>query len=81
MCTVLQPPGGYPIAVNKYIISYHTKSHHKILGQTRVSSVVVRRNESVPSQTVAFPPSYRHTDTVCAAYTELKNYKKMYLLT
>jgi hypothetical protein len=21
MCTVLQPPGGYPIAVNKYIIS------------------------------------------------------------
>ena len=23
MCTVLLPPGGYPIAVNKYIISYH----------------------------------------------------------
>jgi magnesium-transporting ATPase (P-type) len=22
MCTVLLPPGGYPIAVNKYIISY-----------------------------------------------------------
>ena len=22
MCTVLQPPSGYPIAVNKYIISY-----------------------------------------------------------
>ena len=24
MCTVLLPPGGYPIAVNKYIISYHS---------------------------------------------------------
>jgi hypothetical protein len=23
MCTVLQPPGGYLIAINKYIISYH----------------------------------------------------------
>jgi len=23
MCTALLPPGGYPIAVNKYIISYH----------------------------------------------------------
>jgi len=23
MCTVLLPPGGYPIAVNKYKISYH----------------------------------------------------------
>jgi hypothetical protein len=23
MCTELLPPGGYPIAVNKYIISYH----------------------------------------------------------
>jgi len=26
MCTELLPPGGYPIAVNKYIISYHTYS-------------------------------------------------------
>jgi hypothetical protein len=25
MCTVLQPPGGYAIAVNKYNISYHIK--------------------------------------------------------
>jgi len=25
MCTVLLPPGGYPIVVNKYI-SYHIKS-------------------------------------------------------
>jgi len=23
MCSVLLPPGGYPIAVNKYTISYH----------------------------------------------------------
>ena len=26
MCTVLLPPGGYPIAVNRYIISYHPKA-------------------------------------------------------
>ena len=25
MCTVLLPPGDNPIAVNKYIISYHKK--------------------------------------------------------
>ena len=23
MCTVILPSGGYPIAVNKYIVSYH----------------------------------------------------------
>ena len=27
MCTVLLPPGGYPIAVNKYIISYYISYH------------------------------------------------------
>ena len=32
MCTVLLPPGGYPIAVNKYIISYHIVSYHNIGG-------------------------------------------------
>jgi hypothetical protein len=30
MCTVLLPPGGYPIAINKYIISYHIISYHII---------------------------------------------------
>jgi len=29
MCTVLLPPGGYPIAV-RYIISYHIISYHII---------------------------------------------------
>jgi len=29
MHIVLLPPGGYPIAVNKYITSYHTISYHK----------------------------------------------------
>jgi len=31
MCTVLLSPGGYPIAVNKYIISYISKTdnHHQ----------------------------------------------------
>jgi len=28
MCTVLLPPGANQIAVNKYIISYHTISYH-----------------------------------------------------
>ena len=27
MCTVLLPPGGYPIAVNKYTLSYHIIYH------------------------------------------------------
>jgi hypothetical protein len=27
MCTVLLPPGGYPIAVNKYIVSYIKKQY------------------------------------------------------
>jgi hypothetical protein len=30
MCTVLLPPGVNPIAVNKYIISYHMTSYHNI---------------------------------------------------
>ena len=30
MCTVLLPPGGYPIAVNKYIISYHIYHYSSI---------------------------------------------------
>jgi hypothetical protein len=30
MCTALLPPGGYPIAVNKHIISYHSISYHII---------------------------------------------------
>ena len=29
MCTVLLPPGGYPIAVNKYIISIRKKENNK----------------------------------------------------
>ena len=30
MCTVLLPPGGYPVAVN-YIISYHNLMKHEML--------------------------------------------------
>jgi len=31
MCTVLLPPGGYPVAVNKYVISFVlTKGHFSI---------------------------------------------------
>jgi len=31
MCTALLPPGGYPIAVNKYIISYQNFSSFNTL--------------------------------------------------
>jgi len=34
MCTVLLPPGGYPIPVNEYIISYHI-SNGKQVRKTR----------------------------------------------
>jgi len=37
MCTVLLPPGGYPIAVNKYIVSYHIKNK---LTSTQLASVI-----------------------------------------
>jgi hypothetical protein len=30
MCTVLLPPGGYPTAVNKYIM-YHTEDGHSVI--------------------------------------------------
>ena len=30
MCTVLLPPGGYLIAINKYIVSYHIIPYHII---------------------------------------------------
>jgi hypothetical protein len=32
MCTVLLPPGGYPIAVNKYTVSFSHYIHWAILG-------------------------------------------------
>jgi len=38
MCTVLLPPGGYPIAVNKYI-SYYI-SNHIVLINPRLSDVL-----------------------------------------
>jgi len=31
MCTVLLPPGGYPIAVKKYVISYNTVLKKELL--------------------------------------------------
>jgi len=32
MCTVLLPPGDNPIAVNKYIISYHIINNGRVFG-------------------------------------------------
>jgi len=37
MCTVILPPGDNPIAVNKYIISYHIISYLRLC----ISSVLV----------------------------------------
>jgi len=34
MCTVLLPPGGNPIAVDKYIISYHILGYEDPNGYT-----------------------------------------------
>ena len=39
MCTVLLPPGGYPIAV-KYIISYHIIPYHIITCLFKVLSTL-----------------------------------------
>jgi len=33
MCTVLLPPGDNPIAVNKYIISYHMVWNERMIGE------------------------------------------------
>jgi len=35
MCTVLLPPGGYPIAVDKYIISYYSNSRNTLTFSVR----------------------------------------------
>jgi len=36
MCIERLPPGGYPIAVNKYIISYHITFHHRHQNKERI---------------------------------------------
>jgi hypothetical protein len=42
MCTVLLPPGGYPIAVDKYIISNRVQAMNRIhLGQDMVQWLVL----------------------------------------
>jgi hypothetical protein len=33
MCIELLPPGGYPTAVNKYILSYHIKRYETLIYQ------------------------------------------------
>ena len=38
MCTVLLLPGGYPLAVNKYFISYHMNISRKSIQKIHVSS-------------------------------------------
>jgi hypothetical protein len=41
MCTVLLPPGGYPIAVNKYIISYYIRYVGCVVTQLRVITMLL----------------------------------------
>ena len=40
MCTVLLPPGDNPIAVNKYIISYHIISKRRHISKSSVRYVL-----------------------------------------
>jgi len=43
MCTVLLPPGGNPIAVNKYIISYETLTSNLCFSDLRVSEESIKK--------------------------------------
>jgi hypothetical protein len=49
MCTVLLPPGDYPIAV-KYIISYHIISYHII---SYIISSEIALSLDVPQKEIA----------------------------
>ena len=40
MCTVLLPPGDNPIAVNKYIISYHINPESESLQQSADNQLI-----------------------------------------
>jgi hypothetical protein len=44
MCTAILPPGGNPIAVNNYIIKYHTKPTHKGKGNESGLKITERFN-------------------------------------
>jgi len=46
MCTVLLPTGGYPLAVNKYII-YHITSYHIIYHKRCGQNLVVAYFETI----------------------------------
>ena len=48
MCTVLLPPGGYPIAVNKYIISFISIDNTRL----KISDINVLRRSDTPLQSV-----------------------------
>jgi len=55
MCTVLLPPGGYPIEVNKYIISYyHTGYKSSVPGSLRLHNF----RESIPRYLYTFSKLY-----------------------
>ena len=52
MCTVLLPPGGYPIAVNKYTITYHIISTYTLKIFLIILRLVTEINRNV---TFLFP--------------------------
>jgi len=61
MCTVLLSPGGYTIAVNKYIISYHIISYQMPTERITSSTIALLLFLSLPEkmniliQTELFP--------------------------
>jgi hypothetical protein len=50
MCTVLLPPGGYPTAVNKYVISYHLRRIRLEVLTALLKSSAIRGGEFLDTQ-------------------------------
>jgi hypothetical protein len=66
MCTVLLPPGDNPIAVNKYIISYHifTLNWQKTLPTLRSYTLSLQYRPRCTAQTFLFFTCFRRFCTV-----------------
>jgi len=60
MCTVLLPPGDNPIAVNKYIISYHTISYHIPYHIYHSYHIIYISSYHIVSYTILYITSYSY---------------------
>jgi len=63
MCTVLLPPGGYPIAVNEYIISHQTDRYASQLKARKYLRPWVGATWSFREKHNASNPNYVETRT------------------